>query len=763
MYLKPNEYKLLNKKVTPVFPFGFNLSQQEATKKALSEKVCIIEGPPGTGKTQTILNIIANAVLNNKTVAVVSNNNEATSNVFEKLEKYGVSFIAAPLGNKENINNFFANKPTGYPDLKEWEMPALEYVTLEKDLHVRSLELSKLLSLKNDAAKLQQLINELLLEKTYFDSFRQEKYGERLHYKSFRHHNSEAAIKLWQEFEKYEQQDKNLGIILKIKNLINYGIYSRSFYKNSPSSIIGCFQHIFYEEWSKELKKTLRSIEEQLNKDDCEKKMQKYVDDSIKLLKASLADKFYKKERKDFNSKTFKGPLFKDFIDEYPVILSTTHSLRNSIQEGYLFDYLIIDEASQVDILSGALSLSCARKVTVVGDQMQLEPVIDSDTEEYTDKVFNEYKLNESYRYSEQSLLSSFVNIFDRAPKIRLKEHYRCHPQIINFCNKRFYQDELIIMTHGEAGDKPLTVYKTQPGNHARDNYNQRQIDILRKEIFPGQNNWANIGVISPYRNQVNKIEEAFGKDCINVNTVHKYQGREKETIALTTVVNEVKHQRREKETVVNKRKPFVDSSNLINVAVSRASKKFILLVSDKIEGSKSNLGDLIGYIRYNNGDIIKSEIHSIFDFLYQAYSKEHFKKIKKYKKVSKYKSENLMNIIIERVLDNQKFSHLYHSVNIRLNDLIKNPAKLNEKELTFVKKSSLDFVIYSRVDKLPVLIIEVDGYAFHEAKPEQHERDRMKNGILENYNLPIIRFKTNGSGEEDRLKRKLDEILKGV
>ena len=40
--------------------------------------------PNGTGKTQTILNIIANAVLNGQSVAVVSSNNAATKNVYEK-------------------------------------------------------------------------------------------------------------------------------------------------------------------------------------------------------------------------------------------------------------------------------------------------------------------------------------------------------------------------------------------------------------------------------------------------------------------------------------------------------------------------------------------------------------------------------------------------------------------------------------------------------------------------------------------------------
>lgn len=45
-----------------IFPFGANKSQFEAVKNAINNQISIIEGPPGTGKTQTILNIIANIV-----------------------------------------------------------------------------------------------------------------------------------------------------------------------------------------------------------------------------------------------------------------------------------------------------------------------------------------------------------------------------------------------------------------------------------------------------------------------------------------------------------------------------------------------------------------------------------------------------------------------------------------------------------------------------------------------------------------------------
>jgi hypothetical protein len=76
-----------------IFPFGINISQSIAVKNAFTSNISIIEGPPGTGKTQTILNIIANAIVNNKTVAVVSNNNAATENVLDKLKRTILIFL----------------------------------------------------------------------------------------------------------------------------------------------------------------------------------------------------------------------------------------------------------------------------------------------------------------------------------------------------------------------------------------------------------------------------------------------------------------------------------------------------------------------------------------------------------------------------------------------------------------------------------------------------------------------------------------------
>lgn len=46
-----------------IYPFGCNESQKLAVETSLKNSISIVEGPPGTGKTQTILNIIANLIV----------------------------------------------------------------------------------------------------------------------------------------------------------------------------------------------------------------------------------------------------------------------------------------------------------------------------------------------------------------------------------------------------------------------------------------------------------------------------------------------------------------------------------------------------------------------------------------------------------------------------------------------------------------------------------------------------------------------------
>ena len=58
-----------------------------------------------------------------------------------------------------------------------------------------------------------------------------------------------------------------------------------------------------------------------------------------------------------------------------------------------------------------------------------------------------------------------------------------------------------------------------------------------------------------------------------------------------------------------------------------------------------------------------------------------------------------------------------------------------------------------------PVLVIEVDGVSFHEQRKEQQERDAKKNNILQKAGIPILRLKTNESGEEEKIRTALESL----
>jgi superfamily I DNA and/or RNA helicase len=753
-YLERKPLKKTSRLMEPIFPFGFNISQKLATERALTEQISVIEGPPGTGKTQTILNIIANAVANNKTVAVVSNNNSATANVLEKLQKYGVDFIAAYLGNNENKEKFFEEQKSTYPDTSNWAIAHPECQSIKKNLVESQSKLNDMLKYKNEQALLKNQLSGLQTEFEYFKIYNAESNSHRLKLRTFFHINADRIMTMILEYKRHIMKGRiKLGI--KLYNMFAYGIYNFALYKNTPDVVISFLQRTYYERKIDELNNRIDVLSKKLENYNFDGAMKEYSENSMKLFKANLAERYNTVRSRVIFNDNILWRNFETFIKEYPVILSTTHSLRSCACENYLFDYVIIDEASQVDLVTGALALSCAKNAVIVGDVKQLPNVVTSEVAEITEQIFKSFKLDDAYNYADNSLLSSITNLYKDIPKTLLKEHYRCHPKIIGFCNQKFYNNQLVILTNEDDNDNPLLLYKTAKGNHARGNLNQRQIDVVFEEIIPEQkidDCSQSVGIISPYRLQTKELKKVIGERKIEADTVHKYQGREKDIIILTTVANEITAH------------DFVDNSNLINVAVSRAINKLIVVVSDGCENWQgTNIGDLVRYIQYNNFEIIESQIYSVFDLLYSSYSEKILEVMKKSKKVSEYKSENLMNAVIEKVLNLPEFRGLDRVIHQPLKMLIKNPAKLNDDECKYAMNilTHTDFVIFSKLNKMPILVVEVDGYAYHANNPRQMERDKMKDCILEKYNIPILRIKTIESGEEQRLRQKLMEILR--
>lgn len=746
----------------PLFPFGLNLSQQKAVKTALENSISIIEGPPGTGKTQTILNIIANVVAKGKSVGVVSGNNSATSNVQEKLDKCGYGFITALLGNSEKKANFFEHKQLSLPDIMDWGVDYEQKKALSQQLSSITKNLDALLEDKNKIAKLKEELSKLEVEQSYFESNFKATYIPISKFSFYKKWSSDSILDLITYLERIALTGQNSKLITKSLLLIKYGIYKSKYFNKNQKDIISSIKREYYIRAIEKRKQQISSLEIKLQNKSYKKLMEQYTDVSAKIFKANSHKKYSKRSRGKYTVKSFKYN-FKNFMKDYPVMLSTTHSIMTCISENYLFDYLIIDEASQVDLVTASLALACCKNVVIVGDVKQLPQIVPTEVEKISNEMFYSNNIGEAYNYSKYSIIASLMKLYkDDLPKTLLSEHYRCHPKIIGFCNEKFYDNQLVIMTEENPNDTPLKIYRTVPGNHARKDkfgnekgwYNLRQIEVIKEEIiYPDKyKDCSEVGIISPYRKHVTEANRYIGKSQIEIDTVHKFQGREKNTIIFSTVANDIN--------------PFVDDANLINVAVSRAVKELIVVTSNKLfRQHGTNIGDLIRYIEYNSLEeaVIESQKVSVFDLLYSEYSDKLLKIMNSSKYVSEYKSENLMYSVIEEVLEYPEFNSFKCVIHIPLNSIVKDFTMFDTEEKIFAENpwTHVDFLIYNKLDKEPVLVVEVDGHEYHRNNEKQKKRDVMKNKILEQINLPILRIATNESYEKEKLIKMLDRVVK--
>lgn len=747
-YLNPSSMQMTKRKsgYIPIFPFGCNNSQYEAVLNAMENQISVIQGPPGTGKTQTILNIIANILMQGKTVQIVSNNNSATGNVYEKLSssKYGLGFVAATLGSSDNKRLFISQQNENYPDFSKWKIQE-DGRGLQEEIAEKSIRLRDVFHKEEQLARLSQEYAQLTVELKYFEQYMEES-DVVIETKLLRKNlSSEQWMELWQECQLLSEKKQKIGILFLIRSFLRYGIGNRTFYRQKIAKIITTFQAMYYREKAVEMEKEIEEIEKDLANAG-KNLVNEMSDQSMAVLKNKLAEKYAcRKKRRIFE----EDDLWKksgDVLNEYPVILSTTFSSRNSLNSNIVYDYLIMDEASQVDVATGALALSCAKNVVIVGDTKQLPNVVKGVDREKADAIFDSFDINQGYRFT-NSFLQSILDIIPDVTQTMLREHYRCHPKIINFCNQKFYRGELIVMTKDKGEKDVLTVVKTVPGNHARDHYSQRQIDVIKKEIIPKYvTDKTETGIIAPYKNQVEALETEI-RD-IDAATVHKFQGKEKDMIIISTVDDEISD--------------FADDPYLINVAVSRAKKKLMLVVTGNEQNKERNITDLIDYIQYNNFEVVDSKVYSIFDYLYKQYTQERKLYLQKHKKVSEYDSENLMYSLLEEILSNEKYASYDVVCHFPMNMLIRNLELLNDRECQYAMNPAthIDFLLYNRISKKPLLAVEVDGYGYHKKHTVQDSRDQIKDHILELYGIPLLRFRTNGSGEKKILMDQLDALI---
>jgi ATP-dependent RNA/DNA helicase IGHMBP2 len=356
------------------------------------------------------------------------------------------------------------------------------------------------------------------------------------------------------------------------------------------------------------------------------KKYKKEADEKIKkarTYKRNFGKKEYNerkellKEAKELYSLSRKTQdiIINDIFDKSSVVASTLSGLYISkYLKNNEFDSIFIDEASQAiePLCYLPILLAPKNRIVFVGDPMQLPPTI-----------FSSKKSNEGLRLTFfEKLLYKFKNKTSKSQFLNIQ--YRMNSQIVGFPNQYYYDNKLL--TDISNKDKSLNIDKIDNNTHiifvdtaGTDFYENKEesesisnieeakllINILNKYYINSENiNNFTIGILSPYKAQINLIENLL-KDLnlnfnlIETNTIDSFQGREKDFIILSLA-----------RSNMNMEIGFLEDTRRLNVALTRAKKELIIIGDSETIQINYYYKKLISYITEIGG------FHSAWEFI---------------------------------------------------------------------------------------------------------------------------------------------------
>lgn len=308
--------------------------------------------------------------------------------------------------------------------------------------------------------------------------------------------------------------------------------------------------------------------------------------------------------------------------------ISCTDDMRALSDRGYDdFDVVIIDEVSKATPPELLIPLMKGKKVILVGDHRQLPPLFNEHKKAYSEMVNSFDEEDEVvngenfYRFKDMVTASLFKSYFENAHesiKHSLITQYRMHSDIMRVIN-RFYDGKLSsgVCAEDELKKHELTIdgingtsflvpekhaywidssvlpngepfYESRiKGSTSTENILECYLIIaLLKKMADeykikgyGKDNQKYVGVISFYQLQVSRIRNMlkeerknfdFSSINIEVNTVDRFQGKEKEII-ITSLVRSVNNDIRSKES-------YIAAFERINVAFSRAQNLLVII-----------------------------------------------------------------------------------------------------------------------------------------------------------------------------------------
>jgi hypothetical protein len=284
----------------------------------------------------------------------------------------------------------------------------------------------------------------------------------------------------------------------------------------------------------------------------------------------------------------------------------TNLSVRQLELTPKLFDLVVIDEASQCSVPSVLPLLFRAKRALIIGDPMQLNHIAPiSPHQERQARLraglsatqLEEHRLT----YHVHSAYHAAEHHTDSA--LLLDEHYRCHPAIADVVNGYCYAGRLQVLTDprrgmpaldpvGAADSAPVLGWVDVPdgasarGGDGRSWRNEAEISAVRRVVdtlLAGLPEGATVGVVTPFRAQKNALERLWRDDArVRVGTVHAFQGQQRDIMVLSPVATP--------NTPPSTTHWVASQVNLWNVAITRAKSQLITVGSLRFWQAQSGL-----------------------------------------------------------------------------------------------------------------------------------------------------------------------------
>lgn len=528
-----------------------NVDQLRVIHKAMTSALLYVQGPPGTGKTSTILNLAVTSFINRKTMLITSYNNHPMDELFDKLNDLEYSGMKIPfpvirLGNNRRVKNAMAHIRELYALAAE--APEIEAAE-EQEGGVGADKMKRLTDMlkaheKRQKAEEKRDVIEMMISSTDNLPMMAGLQGKQLR-EILRQIKSSEEI----------TEDKVAGLVKGDREQLLKEIFNKSV-----------------------------AMIRRLNKPKYDK-LRKIVFGS------------YKNEEEQaeaFNEYLSDGNNLRGFLKIFPIVVTTNISAHRLGSPKANFDMVVMDEASQCSTAMALLPISRGRQLMLVGDPQQLKPVILLDP---TNNAYlrDKYRVTHEYDYISKSVYKTFLAIDPVNEEILLSYHYRCHPQIIEFNNRKYYNSKLHIKSDSTF-EEPLLFIDCPGGRKGRKNTCEEE--ALRIMEYLKENPGRDIGVITPFvnqRNLIRKMLNANGFPEVSCGTVHAYQGDEKQEIIFSLAIT--------CRTGPGTYAWLKNNRELINVATSRAREKLVILGDMKeisrlhTEGS-DDLYELCTYVR---------------------------------------------------------------------------------------------------------------------------------------------------------------------